>query len=126
MITILKLSSGYEIAGMLEYENNDIVVLNKPLQINYRYFVSPSPAISFVRFIMFGEDQNVTFARSHIIAKVKARESFTNVYEHHAAYYYTEHQKIIDSELELHKKMTEDEETKNFLASVSFEGSAVN
>jgi hypothetical protein len=126
MITILKLSSGYEIAGMLEYENNDIVVLNKPLQINYRYFVSPSPAISFVRFIMFGEDQNVTFPRSHIIAKVKAREAFTNVYEHHAEYYYTEHQKIIDSELELHKKMTEDEETKNFLASLSFEGSAVN
>lgn len=126
MITIIKLNTGIEVVGKLDYESNDFLVLSQPLQINYRYFVGPSPSVSFVRYIMFGDSQNVTFQKQHIITKVNARESFKDVYVYHAKYYYDEHEKIIDAELDLHKKETSDDNMKNFLESMSVEGASVN
>jgi hypothetical protein len=126
MITIIKLNNGLEIVGLKEYENNDLLVLNRPLQINYRYFVGPSPSVSFVRYIMFGDSDNITFDKTHIVSSVSARQTFVDVYEHHASYYYGEHSKIIDSELQLHKKTSDDENMKNFLDSLSIEGASVN
>lgn len=126
MITIIKLNSGLEVVGNLDYESNDFLVLSKPLQINYRYFVGPSPSVSFIRYIMFGDSHNITFQKQHIITKVLARDSFKAVYETHAKYYYDEHEKIIDAELELHKKETQDDNMKGFLESLSVEGASVN
>jgi hypothetical protein len=126
MITIIKLNNGLEIVGQKEYENNEVLVLHRPLQINYRYFVGPSPSVSFVRYIMFGESHSITFQKSHIISSVMARQSFVDVYDHHSSYYYEEHEKIIDSELKLHKKESDDENMKNFLDSLSVEGASVN
>ncbi len=126
MITIIKLNNGLEIVGQKEYENNDVLVLNRPLQINYRYFVGPSPSISFVRYIMFGDSNTISFDKSHIITATSARKSFIDVYDEHASYYYGEHEKLIDSELQLHKKESNEEEMKNFLNSLSVDGASVN
>lgn len=126
MVTIIKLNNGLEIAGVYEFENNDVLVLKKPLQINYRYFVGPSPSISFIRYIMFAESHNIAFRKEHITSQTKARQTFVSVYEHHSSYYYDEHEKIIDSELQLHNKNNDDESMKNFLDSLPIDGASIN
>lgn len=126
MVTLLKLTNGFEVAGIVEHEDKEMVVLSKPLQINYRYFVGPSPSVSFIRYIMFSEMQSAVFQKSHIITQVKARSSFEKVYEYHAEYYYNEHEKIIDTELGLHKKANDDENMKNYLESISIDGASIN
>ncbi len=126
MITIIKLNNGLEIVGMKDYENSEILVLKKPLQINYKYFVGPSPSVSFVRYIMFSDTHEIYFQKSHIISSTKARNSFISVYEHYSEYYYGDHEKLIDSELQLHQKTNEEEDMKNFLDSMSVEGASIN
>lgn len=126
MITIIKLNNGLEIVGWKEYENGEILVLKKPLQINYRYFVGPSPSVSFVRYIMFSDTHEIYFQKSHIISTSKARSSFVSVYEHYSEYYYGEHEKLIDSELKLHQKSNEEDDMKSFLDSMPVEGASIN
>lgn len=126
MVTLLKLTNGFEIAGIVEHEDKEVVVLNKPLQINYRYFVGPSPSVSFIRYVMFSEMQSAVFYKHHVITQVKARLSFEKVYEYHADYYYNEHEKIIDSELGMHKKANDEENMKDYLESLSVDGASVN
>lgn len=126
MVTIIKLNNGLEIVGLKDYEDSDVVVFKKPLQINYRYFVGPSPSVSFVRYIMFSETDEISFQKSHIISSTKARTSFISVYEHYSEYYYGEHEKLIDSELKLHQKTNEEEEMKSFLDALPVEGASIN
>lgn len=126
MITIIKLNNGLEIVGLKEYENDEILVLKKPLQINYRYFVGPSPSVSFVRYIMFSDTHEICFQKNHIISSSRARSSFISVYDHYSEYYYGEHEKLIDSELKLHQKNSEEEDMKSFLDSMPVEGASIN
>lgn len=131
MITILKLTNGVEVVGEVEIENNNEVILRHPLQINYRYYISAIPSVSFVRYVVFAESDCVSFDRMHIMNQVKPRESFANFYESVAAEYYTRIEQSIDAELRM---LTDGEPTpaaenelhKSILESMSVEGTTVN
>ena len=100
MITIIKLNNGIEIVGKLVDSYKDIISIEKPLQINYRYFIGATPSVSFVRYVMFSKSDIIMFNRSDIINTVDARDSFANYYHTVVDYYFDELEKQIDAEFE--------------------------
>jgi hypothetical protein len=99
MITILKLSSGVEVVGKEEVEDANSIVLNKPLQINYRYFQGSMPSVSFVRYIMFAQSEDVLFSKRDIVNRVVGRTAFAGYYTNVVDQYYSDLEKVIDREL---------------------------
>jgi len=100
MITLIKLNNGIEIVGKLVDSYKDVISLEKPLQINYRYFIGATPSVSFVRYVMFSKSDVIMFNRSDIINTVDARDSFANYYYTVVDYYFDELEKQIDAEFE--------------------------
>ena len=127
MTSILKLSNGLEVVGIIEVENDFTVVVNKPLQINYRYFQGSIPSVSFVRYIMFAQAESISFSTHDIMNVVSARESFASYYANVVDQYYGDLEKVIDKELE---NITISPSEKGFhesiLESMSVEGATVN
>lgn len=101
MIVLLKLSSGIEVVGHLEIENNSEVILNKPLQINYKYFFNNTPSLSLTRFILFAESDSIVFDKTHIVCKVIPREVFERFYNESVKYFYEELSREVDAEMEM-------------------------
>lgn len=128
-ITILKLTNGIEVAGEAEVSNIQEVVLRRPLQINYRYYIGAAPSVSFVRYNMFADMHSTIFDRIHIINEARARDTFARVYNEHADYYYDQHQKMIDEELEHTTpsfSANEEEHLKKLLEMMPVDGSTMN
>jgi len=127
MTSILKLSNGLEVVGTIEVENDYTVVVNKPLQINYRYFQGSIPSVSFVRYIMFAQSDSISFSTQDIMNVVSARESFASYYANVVDQYYGDLEKVIDKEL---VSITVSPSEKGFhesiLESMSVEGATVN
>lgn len=98
MITIVKLSNGIEIVGNVVDSYKDIISIEKPLQINYRYFLGATPSVSFVRYLMFSKTNTITFNRSDIVNQTEARTSFADYYISVVDYYFDELEKLIDAE----------------------------
>lgn len=130
MITIVKLANGIEVIGEAVTSNSSYVVLERPLQINYRYFVSTTPSVSFVKYILFAETDSVTFDRMHILNEVKPREAFERFYLHSVQHYYADLGKMIDDELtglmEQRSQTTMDDHMKHILETMSVEGAPIN
>lgn len=127
MTSILKLSNGLEVVGTIEVENDFTVVVNKPLQINYRYFQGSIPSVSFVRYIMFAQSDSISFSTQDIMNVVSARESFALYYANVVNQYYGDLEKVIDKELE---NITTSPSAETFhesiLESMSVEGATIN
>jgi hypothetical protein len=100
MIAILKLNNGIEVVGDVEVKTDDLVVLGKPLQINYKYVFGSTPSVSFVRYIMFAESDSIVFKESDIINYVSARKAFADYYHDVVDDYYDRLEKVIDAEFE--------------------------
>lgn len=100
MITILKLVNGTELICDMKKETSESFVVEKPLMINYRYYFGSTPSVSFVRYIMFADNDIVTFARKDIMHEVSPREAFANYYKSVVEYYYGELEQAIDKELD--------------------------
>lgn len=127
MTSILKLSNGLEVVGTIEVENDFTVVVNKPLQINYRYFQGSMPSVSFVRYIMFAQSDSISFSTQDIMNVVSARESFASYYANVVDQYYGDLEKVIDKELDnITTSPSEERFHESILESMSVEGATVN
>jgi len=100
MTIILKLSNGTEVVGDLLNKNGHSFTISKPLQINYRYYQGSVPSISFVRYIMFSDSENVTFNFDDVMHNVTAREAFARYYTTVVDNYYGELEKVVDKEFD--------------------------
>ena len=124
MTSILKLSNGLEIVGTVELNNDYGIVVDRPLQINYRYFQGSTPSVSFVRYIMFAETQTYSFKQQDVINVVNAREAFANYYNNVVDQYYSELEKVIDKELS--SISNNDNLHESILEMMSVEGATMN
>lgn len=100
MIEILKLASGIEVVGDVEAETQNEIIVSRPLQINYRYFVGSTPSVSFIRYVMFAAGETVSFDRSKIMHVVHPRDAFVDYYRDNVGYYYSDLEEMIDEELQ--------------------------
>jgi hypothetical protein len=82
MISIVKLTTGAEIIGEVLEENRAVIVIDNPLQVNYRQRNEAlPPTISLHRFIPFAGTNMVTLKQEHIISKVSPLHSMVKYYE---------------------------------------------
>jgi len=128
MTTIIKLNNGVEVVGEIEVNNANVMVLNKPLQINYKVFFGSTPSVSFTRYIMFAESESVVFDKRNIMNEVQARESFADYYKNVVNQYYSELEQAIDRELDdsTGKKPNQENQLRNILENISIEDMTVN
>lgn len=124
MTSILKLSNGLEIVGTVEINNDYGVVVDRPLQINYRYFQGSTPSVSFVRYVMFADTQTYSFKQEDVMNVVTAREAFANYYHNVVEQYYSELEKVIDKELT--SISNNDRLHESILEMMSVEGATMN
>ena len=124
MITILKLSNGVEVVGTEVVEDAVRIILNKPLQINYRYFQSSIPNVSFARYIMFAKSDDIQFDKRDIVNRVVARPAFAGYYTNVVDQYYEVLEQILDKELSMPDTQTDPYE--RLLETMSIDGVAVN
>lgn len=127
MTVILKLSGGTEVVGDVEVDADDMVVLAKPLQINYRYVFGSTPSVSFLRYIMFSESDSIVFKESDIVNRVTARKAFSDYYHDVVDDYYGKLEKVIDAEFEACLSSTVKEQYMNdILEMMTTDGSVMN
>lgn len=127
MITILKLNNGVEVVGKEEVENQTSIILNKPLQINYRFYQGSIPSVSFVRYIMFSHSEDIMFNKNDIVNRVVARPTFAGYYTNVVEQYYSDLEKVIDKELK-DLSTTSDPTTpyEHILEMMPIEGATIN
>jgi hypothetical protein len=124
MTSILKLTNSIEIVGEIEIDKPDYIVINKPLQINYRYFQGSVPSVSFIRYSMFGQAESITFQKRDVLNVLTAREAFAAYYTNVVDQYYANLEKIIDKELV--DTTTTEQQYDSILARMSIDGATVN
>lgn len=124
MTSILKLTNSIEIVGEIEIDKPDYLIINKPLQINYRYFQGSVPSVSFIRYSMFGQAESITFQKRDVLNVLTAREAFAAYYTNVVDQYYANLEKIIDKELV--DTTTTEQQYDSILARMSVDGATVN
>lgn len=98
MTVILKLVNGTEVVGTLKTGRGDMFVLDKPLQINYRFYQGSTPSVSFVRYIMFANTDIVPFNREDVMQCMAARDAFAAYYLNVVDNYYSKLEALVDTE----------------------------
>lgn len=73
----LKLTNGSDIVGVLEYDNDDIVTINNPIEI----MLDPREGMYAKSYLIFSEENTVVFYRSDIIHFAKANKKAADYYE---------------------------------------------
>lgn len=100
MVSLIKLSSGAEIVGIISQSNNTHIDVTNPLQLNY-FMKSPNhtPSVSIQRFIPFATDQDITFNRNHVLAIAIPKKGMLNYYDNALRVIQENVDKMIESEL---------------------------
>ena len=126
-ILLVKLADGMEIIGELMEDNKERMVIGRPLQINYRYFVGGTPSVSFSRYMMFTAEPIVVIDTRHVIAIAPARVAFANFYLDNISDYFGEIEKLVDDELTAAlSKSRKDDQMKKLLEMMSTDNATVN
>jgi len=98
-ILLIKLSDGHELVGELVKDTATHVTIHKPLQINYRYFMSSVPHVSFARFMMFTLEQTIVLDTRHVLTMSIPRKTFVDYYLDNVDDFFGKIQQTIDEEL---------------------------
>jgi hypothetical protein len=98
MIKIIKLLNGTEIIGSILQENNNIIEIDNPIQINYKNIESSIPSISLTRYMQFSKIRKCTFEKSNVVNIVEPLEGMVSYYN--TALHHFKRVSEIDTELD--------------------------
>lgn len=99
MIVIIRLVSGYDVAGEIVHEDHRGVTLKYPLSIHYRFAIGGYPSTSFTKYQVFTDMDEVGFDKHNILNILPARESFEKFYLFTLDKYYHKLTERVDEEL---------------------------
>ena len=100
MLALLKLQNGTEVIGNVREDQETKVVLEDPLQINYRLIsTQPMPTVSVSRYMPFASDKIVTFEKKNLLHVVKPKQAMIEYYNHALNNYKVVIDKNIEEEL---------------------------
>ena len=100
MLALLKLQNGTEVIGNVREDQETKVVLEDPLQINYRVIsTQPMPTVSVSRYMPFASDKIVTFEKKNLLHVVKPKQAMIEYYNHALNNYKVVIDKNIEEEL---------------------------
>jgi hypothetical protein len=73
----VKLTTGVDIVGVLEYDTDDAIAINNPVQIE----VSPEQGMFAKSYLMFSEENTVVFYRSEVLHLAPANKKASDYYD---------------------------------------------
>jgi len=115
MIRIIKLVNGTEVVGDIVFENNHVLEVENPVQINYKNIEAPIPSVSLTRYIQFSKTKKCTFEKHnvmHVIVPLEGLESYYNTALFH---FEQEIDQTINREL-IKVSMNEEDQDEQYLA----------
>lgn len=82
MISLLRLVDGTEILGRVHTQKDDAVMVEDPMQINYKMRTdSIVPVISMLRFMPFSSEHKVTINKHHIVSYTSPMDGLIKYYD---------------------------------------------
>lgn len=83
MLALLKLYNGQEVIGNVKEEQDNKVVLEDPMQINYRLVATqPMPTVSVSRYMPFSMDKIFSFDKKDLLHIAQPRKAMAEYYLH--------------------------------------------
>lgn len=126
-VLLVKLADGNELIGEIVEDIHTHILVRKPLQIHYRYFMGSVPHISFSRFMMFTAEHIVTLDARHILAVSLPRKAFIDFYQDNVEDYFGGIEQSIDNELIAALSTSQkDEQMKKLLESMPTDKAVIN
>lgn len=81
MLALLKLQNGTEIIGNVKEEQDTKIVIEDPLQINYRLAASqPMPTVSISRYMPFASEQVISFNKHDLLHVMEPKKAMAEYY----------------------------------------------
>jgi bifunctional ADP-heptose synthase (sugar kinase/adenylyltransferase) len=82
MLALIRLQDGTEVIGSVKEDHNSKIVLEDPLQINYRLVAhQPMPTVSISRYMPFAEEQIFSFDKEDVMHIVQPKKSMAEYYK---------------------------------------------
>lgn len=91
MVSIIKLIDGTEVVGKIVQEDQSVMMVKDPLQINYRQRPDTLPAVYLHRYIPFSSSHTFEFKKDHILSNVKP---LVNLEKYYSAVLKTMHESV--------------------------------
>ena len=83
MLALIKLYNGQEVIGNVKEEQDNKVVLEDPMQINYRLVATqPMPTVSVSRYMPFSMDKIFSFDKKDLLHIAQPRKAMEEYYLH--------------------------------------------
>lgn len=104
MYKIIKLTNGMELIGdvLINKENDMVLAIDKPMQINYRVFSNASmPSISLIRYSLLAENEPVMFHMKDVMNLIEPKKTFVDYYTSTVDSAFEHYDQIIDRELKI-------------------------
>lgn len=80
MVSIIRLVDGTEVVGKIVQEDQNVMMIKDPLQINYRQRPDSLPAVYLHRYIPFSGSDTLEFKKAHILNQVKPLSNLEKYY----------------------------------------------
>lgn len=100
MLALIKLQNGQELIGNVKEEQEQTVVLEDPLQINYRLVATqPMPTVSVSRYMPFASEKVFAFEKKDLLHISKPKSAMADYYKHALNNYKMVIDRNVDDEL---------------------------
>jgi hypothetical protein len=99
MIKLIKLVSGVEVMGEVVSETKKHIVLDNPIQINYRNIDGPMPAVSVTRYLQFASTRQSEFDMKYVLNVAEVIQGMERFYHYSLNNFKESVDKLVDREL---------------------------
>ena len=83
MLAFLKLQNGTEVIGNIRDDEETKMVLEDPMQINYRLVsTQPMPTVSISRYMPFALEKRFVFEKKDLLHIAKPKQAMVEYYNH--------------------------------------------
>ncbi len=83
MLALLKLRNGQEVIGSVKEDLDSTILIEDPLQINYRLVsTQPMPTVSVSRYMPFAVDKTFAFDKKDLLHMVEPKPAMIDYYKH--------------------------------------------
>lgn len=108
MLALIKLQNGQELIGHVKEDEASKIVLEDPLQINYRLVAAqPMPTVSVSRYMPFATNKLFSFEKKDLLHQTVPKKAMAAYYTHALNNYRMVIDKNVEEELEYATKPPE-------------------
>lgn len=121
MVKLIKLVNGTEVMGKLVSQDHKTIVLDNPIQINYKSMQESIPMVSVTRYLPFADTRKTPFLMKNVLNVTGVIKGMEKFYYYSLNNFQTNVDKMVDRELNIvtyDASKSDDETKKDVYASV--------